>query len=180
MEQSNGYTEQCKDWSDRCTACINCHAAHAAAHDRQATAHPQPAGDTRITDHAVHAVWQTALPVCDRTRAWPQILSLGEQSGETSPPHLCTPGEGRADSGASVTSTNISHAPGGAVRHRLRVTHPTRRLVARTGVVGQPTRGDVSRCDGCQSTGRQHVRTRSERWLRARATTRGGAPCARR
>ena len=180
MAHTNGYTEQGKDWSDRCTTRINCHATHAAAHDRQATAHPQPAGDTRIIDYAVHAVWQTALPVCDWTRAWSQILSLSEQSGKTSPPHLYTPGEGGADSGAVVTATNISHSPGGVVRHRLRVAHATRKSVARTNVVGQPPCAGISRCDGCQSTGRQHVGTRSERWLLARATTRGGSPCTRR
>ena len=75
MEHSNGYAEQCKNWSDCFTACIGYHATHAAAQDRQATAHSQPAGDTRIIDHAVHALWQTALPMCDWTRAWPQILS---------------------------------------------------------------------------------------------------------
>jgi len=180
MVHSNGKTEQCKNWSDYFTARGNGHAAHAATYDRQAAACPQPAGHPRLIDYAVHALWQTALPVCDRTRAWPQILSLGEQSGETSPPPLYTSGDGRTGSGAIVTATNISHPPGGVVRHRLRVTHATRRSVARTNVVGQPPCAGISRCDGRQSTGRQHVGTRSARWLRVRATIRGGAPCPRR
>jgi hypothetical protein len=180
MEDINGYAEQCKNWSDDCSARSNGYAAHATTHDHQATAHPQLAGDPRLSDHAVHALWQTALPVCDWTRAWPQILSLSEQSGETSPPHLYTPGAGGADSGAIVTAPNLSHALRGAVRYRLRVAHATRRSVARTHVVGQPLCSGLSRCDGCQSTGGQHVGTRSERWALVRATTRGGTPCTRR
>jgi hypothetical protein len=180
MKYTNGYTEQCQNWSEYFTARINGHAAQATAYDRQAAACPQPAGHPRIIDHAVHALWQTPLPVCDRTRAWPQILSLGEQSRETSSPHLCPPGDRRADSGAIVTAPHLSHPSGGAVRHRLRVTHATRRLVARTNVVGQLPCGGLSRCDGCQSTGRQHVRTRSERPSLAQAVTAGGASCTRR
>jgi hypothetical protein len=181
MEHSNGYAEQCKDCSDRFTDRINCHTARAAAQDRQAAARPQPAGHPRIIDHAVHAVWQTALPLCGRTRAWSQILPLGEQSRE--PPHtpLYTPNNGRAGSGAVGPSAEVSHPPGGAVRHRLRVAHTPCRPVARPNVVGQPNRGGVCNRCGCrQSTRGQHVRTRHERPPLARSTTRGGSPCARR
>lgn len=180
MEYLNGYAEQCKNWSEYFPARINGHAAQATAYDRQAAACPQPAGHPRILDHTVHAVWQTTLPVCDRTRAWPQILSLGEQSRETSSPHLCPPGDRRTDSGAIGRAPHLSHPSGGAVRHRLRVTHATRRLVARINVVGQLPCSGFSRCDGCQSIGRQHVRTRSERSSLAHAVTEGGASCTRR
>jgi len=176
MGYSNEYTEQGNDWSDRCPTRINGHATHAAAHDRQAPAHPHPAGDTRISDHAVHAVWQTALPVCDWTRAWCQILSFSEQSGETSPPHLDTPGEGGADSGAPLTAPHLSYPPGGGVRYRLRVAHATGRAGARTKVVGQPPGSGLSRCDCRQSTGGQYGGARRERWLLVRATTTGGTP----
>ena len=125
MEYLNGYAEQYKDWSDCFPAGLDCRVAHAAAYDRQAITCPQPAGDTRIIDHTVHAVWQTALPVCDRTRAWPQILSLSEQSGETPPPHLYISGDRRTGSGAIVTAAHISRALGGVVRYCLRVTDAT-------------------------------------------------------
>src|SRR5262245_27596762 len=100
MAYTNGYAEQCKDWSGPRTERINCQAANAAEQGDQATAGPQPAGYTRVADDAVHAVWQTALPLCGRTRASPEILSLGEQSGETPPAHLCAPDEGRTGSAA--------------------------------------------------------------------------------
>src|SRR5215831_12495282 len=125
MEDINGYAEQCKNWSDDCSARSNGYAAQATTHDHQAPAHPQPAGDSRLSDHAVHAVWQTALPVCDWTRPWAQILSLREQSGETTPPHLYPAGEGGADSGAIVPAPHLSHPLGRAVRYCQRVTHAT-------------------------------------------------------
>jgi hypothetical protein len=180
MEYLNGYAEQYKDWSDYFTTCIDCDVVYAAAHDHQAIAGAQPAGDTRLSDHAIHAVWQTALPVCHGTRAWPQILSFREQRGETSPPHLYPPGEGSADSGALSSVPHLSYPLRRAERDRLRVAHTTGRAVASTHVVGQPLCRGVSRCDGCQSTGGQYVGARRERGLLGRATTRGGTPCTRR
>jgi len=181
MEHSNGYTEQCKDWSDRCTERINCHAAHAAAHDRQATAHPQPAGHPRLPDHALHALWQTTLPLCDRTWAWSQILALGEQRRETPPAPLCAPGHGCAGATAVGSLPDVARPPGGAVRHRLRVADAPRRPVARSPVVGQLSRDGVcDRRDGCWSTGGQYVGTRKERPALGRAATGGGSPCTSR
>jgi hypothetical protein len=180
MEYSNGYAEQCKDWSDQSTTGITGHLADATAHDRQAAACPQFAGDPWIPDHPLHALWQTALPVCDWTWAWAQVLSLGEQRRETPPPSLCASGKSRADSGAIGPAPHLSHALGGAVRHRLRVTHPMGNSVARANVVGQPASGGVSRCDGRQSPRGQHVGTRHERLTLAHAVTGGCAPCARR
>jgi hypothetical protein len=37
MKESNGYAEQCKDWSDEDTACFDRHIAQAARHDWQTT-----------------------------------------------------------------------------------------------------------------------------------------------
>jgi len=180
MEHSNGYAEQCKNWSDDWSARSNGGATQATTHDHQAIAGAQPARDPRIRDHAVHTVWETTLPVCDGTRAWPQVLSLSEQKGETASPHLYTPGEGSTDSGAIVPAPHLSYPLRRAVRHRLRVAHATRRTVASTHVVGQPLCSGLSRCGGCQSTGGQYVGTRSERLSLAHAVTRGGAPCTRR
>jgi hypothetical protein len=180
MDSINGYAEQCKDWSEECTACLDSHIAHATAHAWPAAACPQSAGHSRIIDHTVHAVWQTTLPVCDWTWAWAQVLSLGEQSRETPPPYLCASSKSRADSGAIGPAPNLSHALGGAVRHRLRVTHPTGNSVARINGVGQPASGGVSRCDGRQSTRDQHVGTRRKRSALAHTVTGRGTPCARR
>lgn len=180
MEHTNGYTEQCKDWSEDFTVRSNSHAAQATAHDHQAIAGAQPARHPRISDHAVHAVWQTTLPLCHGTRAWPQILSLSEQKGETASPHLYPPGEGGRDSGAIIAAPHLSYPLRRAVRHRLRATHATRREVERTNVVGQPICGGVFRCGGGQSTRGQHVGTRSEGPSLAHAVTGGGTSCTRR
>src|SRR5215471_1941127 len=37
MKESNGYAEQCKDWSEEDTACNDRHIAQAARHDWHAT-----------------------------------------------------------------------------------------------------------------------------------------------
>jgi hypothetical protein len=180
MEDINGHAEQWKNWSEDWRARSNGHAAQATTDDPQATAHSYPTRDTRIRDYAVHAVWETPLPMCDGTRPWPQILSLCEQSGETASPHLYPPGKGSTDSGATVPAPHLSHPLRRAVRHRLRVTYATCRIVARTHVVDQPSCGGVFRCGGGQSTRGQHVGTRRERSALADAVTGGGAPCTRR
>lgn len=181
MEDINGYTEQCKDWSEQSTACLDGHLAPAAAYAQQTATRCHPAGHPRLADHPLHTVWQTALPVCGRTGAWAQILSLGEPRGETSSAHLYTPGAGCADSGTTRAAAHSSYAPGRAVRHWLRVIDTTSRPVARSHVGGQLSHGGVyDRCDGCQSPGGQHVGTRRERSSLAHAVIGGGLPCARR
>lgn len=181
MAYTNGYAEQCKNWSDRFTERLDGYAAHAAAPGRQAPAHPQPPGHPRIADHTIHAVWQTALPVCDWARPWTQVLSLGEPSGETPPAHLRAPGHRCTGATAVGPPPDVSCAPGRAVRDRLRVARSPRRSVVRTHVVGQPNQGGVcDRCNGRQSTRGQHVGTRHKRSSLAQAVAGGGAPCARR
>ena len=181
MKHNNGYTEQCQDWSDRCRARLDCRIAHAAAPAGQAAARPHPAGHPWIPDHAIHAVWQTALPLCGRTRAWSQILSLGEPSRETPHTDLCAPGNGSAGAAAGGSAADVSHPPRGAVRHRLRITDATRRPVARPDVGGQSSHGGVSdRRDRRWSTGGQHVGTRPKRSPLARVATGGHSPCTRR
>lgn len=180
MEYSNGYTEQCKDSSEQFTTRVNGHAAHAAAHAWQATAHSQPTDHPWLIDYTVHALWQTPLSLCDGTRAWPQILSLSEQSRKATDSPLGASGESRADSGATGPVANLSHALGGTLRHRLRVAHPPRWVIVRTNVVGQPSCGGGSRCARRWSTRGQHVGTRRERSALARTISEGGAPCARR
>jgi hypothetical protein len=181
MEHNNGYTEQCNDWSEHSTTRINGYVAYATAPGCQATAHPQPPGAPRLLDHALHALWQTPLPLCDWTRAWPQILSLGEQSQTTSHAHLCPATHGGAGAGAVGPAADVSHALRGAVRHWLPVADTTRGQVARSHGVGQLGHNGVcDRRDGRQSTRGQYVGTRGERSSLAQAVTGGSAPCTRR
>lgn len=181
MEPINGYTEQCQDWPDRCTAHLNRKAAHAAAPAGHAVARPHPTRHSRLSHHAVHALWQTTLPLCGRTRPWAQVLPLGEPSGETPPPHLCAPGDGRASAAAGGPVADVSRPPGGALRDCLRVAHAPRQPLASNHAVGQPRRGGVSdRRDRRRSAGRQHAGAGPDSRLLARTTPRGAAPCTRR
>ena len=181
MTDINGYAEQCKDWPEECTACIDSGVAEAAAHDWQATADLHPAAHPWLLDYAVHALWQTPVPVCDRARAWTQVLSVGEQSWPTSYPHLCPADNGDTGTGAVGPVADGAHALRGAVRHWLRITHAPCRQVMRSDVVGQHACGGVcGRYHGRQSTRGQHVGTRREGSALAPTGTRGGAPCARR
>jgi hypothetical protein len=181
MEYSNGYAEQCKNWSERFAARLDGYAAHAAAQAEQAPARSQPPGPPRLPDHAVHAVWQTTLPLCDWARPWPQVLSLGEPRGETPPAHLCAPGNGGAGAAAGGPVADVSCALGRAVRDRLRVAHAPRQQLASSHAVGQPNPGGVSdRRDRRRSAGRQHAGTGPERRLLAQAATGGDPQCTRR
>ena len=181
MKESNGYTEQFQDWSEECTACLNRHVAHAAAHAWQATADLHPAAPPWLLDYAVHAVWQTALPLCDRTRAWTQVLSLSEPSWTTPDIDLCPARHGGAGAGAVGPTADSAHARRGAVRHWVRVTHAPCGPITRSDVVGQLGCGGVwDRYQGRQSTCGQHAGTRRERSPLAHIGTGGGIPCARR
>ena len=181
MEQRNGYREQCKDWSDQCTTCIDSHVTYAAAHDWQATADLQPAAHPRLIDYAVHALWQPSLPLCNWTRAWTQVLSLDEQSRPTPHTYLCPANTGGAGAGAVGPTADGSYALRGVVRHWLRVAHAPCWQVTRSDVVGQLACGGVSnRHDRRWSVGRQYAGTCRERSSLAQTVTGGGAPCARR
>ena len=89
MKDINGYAEQCKNWPEECTACLDRHVAKAAAHDWQATTDLHPSAHPGLIDHAVHALWQTALPLCEWLWAWTQVLSLGESRRTTADTDLC-------------------------------------------------------------------------------------------
>jgi hypothetical protein len=181
MKEINGYAEQCKDWSEEFTTDFNSDVAYAPARDRQAVACPQCAGDSWIPDHAIHALWQTALPVCDWARAWTQVLSVGEQSWTTAHAYLCPADNGGAGAGATSSTADGAHALRGVVRHWLRIAHAPCRPVTRSDGVGQHVGSDVcGRYHGRQSTRGQHVGTRREGSALAYPVTGGGAPCARR
>src|ERR1044071_9479319 len=123
MKESNGYAEQCKDWSEEDTACLDRHIAQAARHDWQATTDLHPPAYPGLLDYAVHALWQTPLSLRDGTGAWPQVLSVGEQSGMTPDPDLCPARHGGTGAGAVGPTADRANAHRGVVRHWLRIAH---------------------------------------------------------
>jgi hypothetical protein len=181
MKESNGYAEQCKDWSEDYTACLDRHVAQAAAHDRQATTDFHPTAHSWLLDYAVHALWQATVSLCDGTRAWTQVLSVGESSWPTPDPDLCPAHHGGTGAGAVGPTADGTNAPRGAVRHWLRITHASGSQIMRSDVVGQLAWGGVcNRYHGCQSPRGQHAGARRERSPLAPVVTGGGIPCARR
>jgi hypothetical protein len=181
MKESNGYAEQCKDWSEDSPACFDRHVAQAAAHDRQATTDFPPPAHSWLLDYAVHALWQTPVSLRDGTGAWPQVLSVGESSWPTPNPDLCPAHHGGAGAGAVGPTADGAHASRGAVRHWLRVTHASGMQITRSDGVGQLVCGGLcNRYHGGQSTRGQHAGTRRERSPLAPVVTEGGIPCARR
>jgi len=181
MEDINGYAEQCKDWSEEFTTDFNGDVAYAAARNRQATTCLHPTGHSWLTDYAVHTLWQTPLSLCDRTRAWPQVLSLSEQSWPTPDTDLRSPHHGGAGAGAVGPTTEGSHARRRAVRHWVRVTHAPGGHVTKSDVADQLACGGVcDRYHGCQSPRGQHAGARRERSTPVHVVTAGGIPCARR
>ena len=181
MTESNGYAEQCKDWSDECTACLNRHVTKATTHAWQATTDLPPTAHPWLIDYAVHALWQTALSLCDGAWAWTQVLSVGESRRTTPDPDLCPAHHGGTGTGAIGSATDGAHARRGVVQHWLRIAHTPCNHITGSNVVGQFTcSGGCDRYPGCQSPGGQHVGTRCERPAVALTLTGGGTPCARR
>ncbi len=181
MEESNGYAEQCKDWSEQFTTGINSHATHAAARDWQAVTHSPPAGYPGLLDYAVHALWQTALSLCHGRRAWTQVLSVGEQRGTTTHTHLCSAHYGGAGAGAVGPVAGVSRTRRGTVRHRLRIAHSSRRQITGSDGVGQLVRGGMcDRYHSRRSTRGQHVGAGHGQSALAHTISRGGPACPRR
>jgi len=181
MKESNGYAEQFQDWSEECPACLDRHVAKAAAHAWRATTDLHPTVHPWLLDYAVHALWQTALSLCDGTRAWAQVLSVGEPSWPTPDTDLCPTRHGGAGAGTVGPVTDGAHARRGVVRHWVRVTHAPRRQITRSDVVGQLVCGGVrDRYHGRQSTRGQHAGTRREQSALAHTILGGGTSCARR
>ena len=181
MQESNGYAGQCKDWSDEDTACLDRHIAQAARHDWQATTDLHSPVYPGLFDYAVHALWQTPVSLCKGRRAWPQVLSVGEQRGTTPDPDLWPARHGGAGAGAVGPTADGAYARRGAVRHWVRVTHAPCRQVTRSDGVGQRAWGGVcDRYHGRQSTRGQHAGARGERSTLVYAVAEGGSPCARR
>lgn len=181
MKESNEYAEQFQDWSEEDTACLDRHVAQAARHDWQATTDLHPPAYPGLLDYAVHALWQTPLSLCDGTRAWTQVLSLGEPRWPTPDPHLCPARHGGAGAGAVGPTADRAYARRGAVRHWVRVTHAPRQHITRSDGIGQLVCGGMwNRYQGRQSPRGQHVGTGRERSPLAHLVTGGGIPCARR
>ena len=181
MKGINGYAEQYKDWSEEFTTDFNGDVAYAAAYNWQATTDSPPPAHPWLLDYAVHALWQTSVSLCNGTRAWTQVLSVGEQSGTTPDPDLCPARHGGTGAGAVGSVTDGARARRGVVRHWLRITHTPRGQITRSDVVDQLAGGDgYDRYPGCQSPRGQHVGTRRERPAVAYPIRRGRISCARR
>ncbi len=181
MKESNGYAEQCKDWSEKCTACLDRHVVQAATRARQATTDLPPTAHSWFLDYAVHALWQTPVSLRDGTRAWAQVLSVGEPSGPTPNPDLCPARHGGAGARAVGPTTDRAHARRRAVRHWLRIVHTPCGQITRRDVADQLACGGVcDRYHGGQSPRGQYVGARLGQSALAHIIRRGEPACARR
>ena len=181
MKESNGYAEQCKDWSEKGTACLDRDVAHAAAHAGQATTDLHSPAHSWLLDYAVHALWQTSVSLRNGTGAWPQVLSVGESSWPTPDSDLCSTRDGGTGAGAVSPTADSAHAPRGAVRHWLRIAYTPCGQITRSDVVAQLAGSGVSdRYHGGQSPRGQYVGARLGQSALAHIISRGDTACARR
>jgi hypothetical protein len=181
MEESNGYAEQCKDWSEEVATSLDRHVAQAATHAGQTAADLHPTAPPWLLDYAVYTLWQTPLSLCDGTWAWAQVLSLSEPRWTTPDPDLCSTRHGGAGAGAVSPTTNRANALRRAVRHWLRITHAPRGQITRSDGVGQLARGGMcDRYHSRRSTRGQHVGAGHGQSALAHTISRGGPACPRR
>jgi len=181
MKESNGYAEQCKDWSEAFPTDCNGNVAQAATHNWQTTPDlPSPA-HSWLLDYAVHALWQTPVSLRDGTGAWPQVLSVGEPSWPTPDFDLCSTRYGGTGAGAVSPTADRAHAHRRAVRHWLRITHAPGGHVTKSDVADQLACGGVcDRYHGGQSPRGQYVGARLGQSALAHIIRRGETACARR
>src|SRR6266478_3936335 len=58
----------------------------------QAVAPARAVYSAGFVDRTLQALWQTGLQVCPGSRAWPQVLSVGQPTRRTAPDGLCSGG----------------------------------------------------------------------------------------
>ena len=123
-------SDQFDNWSDRYAERILCRASEAAqrACPSAAAAAINPA---RFPHRAIQAVRQAGMQMRQRSRTWPQILSVGKLPREATADGLRAAGERRTGSRVSGQLSSGARDPGRDLRDQPRAAAPPRVALTR-------------------------------------------------
>lgn len=151
MKKDRPLSDQLYRWSDTYEESIG----HIITQKKESSGPPTTARrgySSRIPDRTLQKMWKTRLPVCQRTRAWPQILSFskpnrGESSDGLCPPELSRAGRGLPDE-LSINQEN----PERNLHYQYRTAAPQRTIVVSKYVCRHYHKHRYRQCSrvGCQ------------------------------
>jgi hypothetical protein len=92
MNKNTIRSDQLYNWSDNEPFRFPCRTDSATSGPAQATATARTLYSAGFVDRTLQALWQTGLQVCPGSRAWPQVLSIGQPTRRSAPDGLCSGG----------------------------------------------------------------------------------------
>jgi hypothetical protein len=91
MKMDRLYSDQLYTWSDTYEESI-CHIITQKTKGSGPATTARGGHPSRISDRTLQEMWKTRLPVCQRARAWAQILSFNQPNRKKPSDGLCAPG----------------------------------------------------------------------------------------
>ncbi len=128
MKNDRPLSDQLLRWSDNYEESI----CHIITQKKKGSGPPTTARrshPSRISDRTLQEMWKTRLPVCQRTRAWAQILSFNKPNREKSSDGLYPPGLLRASRSLLGELSSNQRNPERNLRYQLRTSQPQREAV---------------------------------------------------
>ena len=92
MNKNTIRSDHLYNWSDNEPFRFPCRTDSATSGPAQAAATARTLYSAGFVDRTLQALWQTGLQVCPGSRAWPQVLSIGQPTRRTAPDGLCSGG----------------------------------------------------------------------------------------
>src|SRR4030088_3700888 len=92
MNKNTIRSDQLYNWSDNEPFRFPCRTDSATSGPAQAVAPARAIYSAGFVDRTLQALRQTGLQVCPGSRAWPQVLSIGQPIRRTAPDGLCSAG----------------------------------------------------------------------------------------
>ena len=128
MKKDGLLSDQLYKWSDIYEESI----CHITTQKKESPGPPTTASrghPSRISDRTLQEMRKTWLPMCQRARAWAQILSFNKSNREKSSDGLCSPGLLRASRSLPGELSINQGNPERNLRYQLRTSQPQREAV---------------------------------------------------
>ena len=123
-------SDQLYTWSDEYTHRTRCCASQTPRRPRASAAAPS-IDPARLSDRAIQAMWQAGMQMRRRSRAWTQVLSVGELSRPAPADGLRASGGLRASFGVPCQLSADARDSGRDLRDQPRVAAPPRGALTR-------------------------------------------------
>ena len=131
MKMDRLFSDQLYTWSDTYEESI-CHIITQKTKGSGPATTARGGHPSRISDRTLQEMWKTRLPVCQRARAWAQILSFNQPNRKKPSDGLCTPGLLRTSRSLPGELSINKEDPKRNLRYQFRTSQPQREAVGNT------------------------------------------------